>query len=150
MSAGEGNRNIAGRMQDYFERQIAHFEEIVSGLARAADDIEAGRFDEAAAVQESNQKKTESLAAEFWSLKREWDTAGDVAPRDREVVQGLARRADELSQQIRAALDASIGLSEAQRATLDASMKDIRQGKEFLGKYGTPRSNDPNIMDRKA
>ena len=147
MTSNPTYSNIGDRMKDYFTRQVQHFETLSEDLSSTeySDDLDA-----VAKRRQEQETITRTLAQEFWSLKREWDTEDDISPQSRADVQRLASRADELTRTLQELISSAVDVSEEYRRSLDASMGKIRQGKEFLSKYKSEEPDQHDFVDRKA
>lgn len=141
---------IEVRMRDYFERQIAWFNEMLCYVVEAASDMERGEVDRAVKEHRSREKELTNFSDEFWSLKNEWDIADNIPTHAREEIATLARRADALSRDVRAGLDKDGAIAAALGRDLEGDLGKLRVGKQILDRYRPGLTEIADFVDRKA
>jgi hypothetical protein len=141
--------HIAGRMSDYFSRQIALYDEMLAAYATLPTDLHAEDLEALTERQAAFTHRSDQLKEEFRLLMRDWLETDSVSDVEREHVRGLARHAEALARRLEgfshdAANQAGGRLSEVKRE-LDA----LRCGHRTLNKYRGD-GGTPGYMDTKA
>ena len=142
--------HIAERMKDYFNRQIAWFEEMSVDFSRIDETLDGPELAQLVEEQLGQQRKTQSLAEEFKGLKREWDDCDTCSEEDRKAIRELAQRADALSVELQERIASAMNVTEAHKTAISETMGQIRQGKGFLGKFRASGPDEPGYLDQKA
>lgn len=150
------SHNIAGRMRDYFERQIAWFNEakleytsITDFLTTKGDidPVDLKTFIEKVGYMANDSRV---LQDEFQALMREWDSAEEVPDIERVEIQVLAKEAQVLSADLTTLYTRYGELAQLQAdATRDALMKMQRQSAS-LHKYKTDDDDSRSLLDHNA
>jgi hypothetical protein len=126
--------DIAGRMRDYFRRQL-------DWLHTACEEMRA--FDEELAadpeaLQERDARRAreaEALAAEFAVLKREWDACRDIGEADRNAVQQLAVETEARAKEMSELVDRNAATARAKAQGVQEDLDTLRRGKGAIEGY---------------
>ncbi len=137
-------------MKDYFTRQTAWFEQMLSDLETLEKDLNDPELEKVDEQRRIHTEKTENLAGEFQALYAEWEAATDLAEEERAEVRRLSRRAAELAAQLRATHDQALGTVHDRLENLSASLNKLRRGRDMLQKYRPGQSTDATFVDKKA
>lgn len=144
----ENLHDIQGRMSGFLHRQIAMLKEMQGELKQSA-----GGSEDAAALAAHHKEREaalDALASEFNALKREWDDTEGLSDAERGDIRTLARHAQSLIGAVQPVLDRSVDLTRDRMKALSASMAELRQGRELIGKYKTAMPRQGGGLDRKA
>ncbi len=147
--------DIAGRMKDYFGRQIRWFEKMLEDLATLEKDLDASEppddvQQQVVQRQEVHEKGMHALEDEFRSLLHEWEGTESIAESDREEVRALAQQAEALSSKLQTVMDRGTELAAERMASMEDAFGKIRKGKTMVKGYRAEGATDPSYVDRKA
>ena len=137
------------RVQDYFRRQIACFEEILADLERLEHDLGGPDAPQRIQLRLPHERRTAALEREFTALAREWRQAAELPKPDRADIRALAQTAQALAEEVCAAYQRGIELATTRSAEVKADLGDLRRGRDVLQRYRTTQF-DVAFFDRRA
>lgn len=140
-------RNIAGRMTDFYNREIAILEAMRTELPELDLLVEQDGAAAAADFHKRREQTLAILAKEFQLLAREWDET-DVPNEEREPVDRLAKQARTLIAAVQPLLNSAAERAQDRMTVMRASMDDLRRGKQVMRAYKTHGSTEGGGLDR--
>lgn len=150
MTKSLGASAIAGRMNDYFNRQIAAFERMLNDLTILDGELDDAQLDALAALQQRHTRETGELAREFRALLNEWQASPGIEAADRAAIGRQARRAEDLAAKVDARCTQGNALVQEKMQSLRASLDEVAAGRDVLNKYRPETRQEPSFLDRKA
>ncbi len=150
MSDALGNVDIAQRMKDYFRRQIDWFEQMRLELQRLENGLEGEEFEQVADQDRRRAQVSRALHDEFAALKKEWDRTGPIADTDREAVRAIARRAEEIGNDLQQVFDRVAHKAGTRAEALRNEFGRLRHNKGWMTKYRPTGQEGASFVDRKA
>ncbi len=142
--------SIAERMEDYFRRQIALFEQMAEAQGALPEDTGSPAWEEAQRRQEAFARELSVLEEEFRILKREWDATPELDSEARQRMRELAAQAGDMAgRAVRASAQDAEHASQMMR-DVQEQRKALEQGKRLLGKLRAGERNDTGYLDEKA
>ena len=146
MGAGQ---NIAGRMADYFGRQVALYEEMLEDFQTLSERLQAEDLGPLATKQRDFSTRSAQLEEELSLLLREWRQATDIREADRKRVRALAGKARRLAGQLEAYSRDASERTRVRQDEVRSALEGLRRGQQMLTKYRI--DDDPaGYMDTKA
>lgn len=142
--------NIAGRMANFFERQIAVLDEMREELPALKQVIES---DAQAAAVEFHRRREHALAIlakEFELLKREWNDTEGLTPEERSNVEQLSAKAQNLIAELQPMVSTSITFAQEKMEGMTSSMNELRRGKQVMQAYKTREPGEGGGLDRQG
>ena len=150
MNKALANDSIVRRMKDYFERQMAWFDQMRSGLAELGGEIDVDQLDRLMEADSARARTSKELEEEFLVLKSEWDRCESISERAVEEVRAIALEAETLAAELQEALDRAAQETGKGAEKLRERLGVLRQGRRQLGKYRPSGSNDSGFVDHQA
>lgn len=143
--------SIVDRMSDYFDRQIALYDEMLAAYESLPADLQVDDLTFLTNQQEAFTRRANQLEEELRLLTRDWQNATRLTESEREHVRGLARHAETLAGKLeglsRDAADRAMVRSREVKQELDA----LRRGHQTMMKYrGDDDDGAAGYMDTKA
>ena len=139
--------DIAERLSDYFERQIAHYKKLRDEHDTITRLLDAGDMDGAEAMSSAHARDSAQLEKEFTALLREWqaDKPGQDA---QSAVRSLARQAADLAHELEVIVNAAAGDVRERRNAVKREWEAIRRGQNVIVRYRTINTSEPDRIDR--
>lgn len=150
MNKALAHDNIVRRMKDYFERQMAWFEEMHKGLAELGEEIDVDQIDRLMEADSARARTSKELEEEFLVLKSEWDRCESIPEPAVEEVRAIALGAEKLAAGLQEALDRAAQETGKGAQKLHERLGALRQGRRWLGKYRDSSSNEAGFVDHQA
>ena len=141
---------IVARMKDYFERQLAWFEVMRDEIAEVETGIDPDQIEHLLETDSARVQSSKDLEREFLALKSEWDRTDAIPDREVEDVKVLAREAERLANELQQSIERAAEQAGTDAATLRDRIGELRQGRDWLGKYRPDASPDAGILDQRA
>ena len=126
--------SIVRRMKDYFERQMAWFEEMGKGLAELGGEIDVDQLDRLMEADNARARTSKELEEEFLVLKSEWDRCESIPRPTVEEVRAIALEAEKRAALLQEALDRAAQETGKGAQNLHERLGALRQGRRWLGK----------------
>lgn len=142
--------NIAGRMADFFERQIAVLDEMSAELPDLERIVEQDAVSAGVDFHKRREHALAILAREFELLKREWDETEGLTADERAHVEALSREAQKRIAGIQGLLTRSVSRAQEKMTTMEVSMTELRRGKQVMRAYKTRESGEGGGLDRQG
>ncbi|MCP4645569.1 MAG: hypothetical protein GY851_34310 [bacterium] len=144
------NPTLAKRMENYFGRQIALYETLLTFYDTFQEDLEPERVEELAEKHRVNGREAAALEREFQLLAREWQAAEDLDEAERVRVRATARRAEGLGQEVAKRNAEAANELERRIGSMKADSRKLRRGLESLRKFRPDASSDPGFIDKRT
>ena len=144
------NPILTKRVQDYFRRQLALYEDMLAAHDAFQRDLDAGHLDHLAERQESQSKQAAMLEREFRALLREWQAAPDLDEGERAEVRDLAERAQTLAGRVVERNQQIIRELQRRTATLQNDANALHRGLGLLKMYRPGISHVAGFLSKKA
>lgn len=129
---------LTRRMINYFERQIAWFEELDRRLQAIDGQPTAEQWEALAEYEAADSQKTAQLESEFRLLEKEWNAQSAIEPEDHAAVHAKADRAKALADKLAKRFDQGAVKASDACAKLTSSLGAVHQGKQMMGHYRAP------------
>jgi len=142
--------DLPARVKDFFRRQIAWFEHVLSDLERIEQDLHGAAPEELAAQTARHAQGMARFEQEFQHLTREWRSASDVAASDRAEIRALARRVEALIGDLGKARDRATELIGQQAGAIERALNETRKGQTMLRRYYAGDRAYPGFIDKRA
>ena len=140
---------LTQRMRDYFNRQIAWFNQTLEELQQLEEAVDGSELEAYVARQRAHGQTTAALAQEFELLQREWACAANLSEEERIEVNALAAEAEKLSAVMSERFDAAAAAVDARLREVRDAIDELNRGRGAMRKYG---GDDPDAgyFDREA
>lgn len=142
--------DLPARVKDFFRRQIAWFEQVLSDLERLEEDLHEAAPEELAAQTVRHAQGMARFEREFQDLTSEWRLASGVAASDRAAIRALARRVETLIADLGRAHDRATELIGERAGEIERALNETRKGQVMLRKYYAGDRAYPGFIDKKA
>lgn len=142
--------DIAGRLADFFARQILVLEEMRVELPQLQEIVDASIEEAAIDFHKRREQALAILAKEFELLKREWDETEGITADERAQVESLSRRAHDLIEQVQPLLAKSVANARGKMAAMEASMTELRRGRQVTRAYQSRDGRQGSGLDRQG
>lgn len=142
--------NIAARMSDFFERQIAWFRQMLQDIAHLEKQIDQDDNESIVEEDARRARKSREMETEFLALKKEWDQAGPRTGPDADAVRELAAQAEGLARSVQAAVEGASAKAQGRATALRGELDQLRQNTASVAQYRQTTTGDPDFVDRKA
>ncbi len=150
MNKALSHDSIVRRMKDYFERQMAWFEQMQKGLAELDGEIDVDQLDRLMEADSARARSSKELEEEFAALKNEWDRSESIPERAVEEVRAIASEAETLAAELHEALERAAQDTGKGAQKLRERLGVLGQGRRQLRNYGRSISNDAGFVDHQA
>lgn len=150
MTPSLSNSGIAARMKDFFERQLAWFSVMHESVSAMPPEIDAARLEQLLEEDGERVRTSRDLELEYHALKREWDEAAGLPDGDVESVRVLARQAEAQAYELHELFEQTAQRAGSDSEAIRMRMGELRQGREWLGKYRQDSSPDSGRIDHQA
>ncbi len=150
MSKALAHDSIVRRMKDYFERQMAWFEEMYKGLTELGGEIDVDQLDRLMEADSARARTSKELEEEFSVLKSEWDRCESISESALAEVRSIALEAEKLAGELQEALDRAARETGRGAQKVRERLGVLRQGRRKLGKYRRSGANDAGFVDHQA
>ncbi len=150
MNKALSHDSIVRRMKDYFERQMAWFEQMQKGLAELDGEIDVDQLDRLMEADSARARSSKELEEEFAALKNEWDRSESIPERAVEEVRAIALEAETLAAELHEAIDRAAQDTGKGAQKLRERLGVLGQGRRQLRNYGHSISNDAGFVDHQA
>ncbi len=141
--------DIAERVKRYFARQIVWLELQRDELQALPVNLADTELEGIAARQAQREREGAEFAREQQGLLREWQAAA-VGGSARAEVQTLAKRAQILMEEVRAAYDAAAARARGVTGAPQESLERLRRGRRMLDSYRPTDPEASDFLDRRA
>ncbi len=141
--------NIVDRLVNFFDRQIALYEEMLKTGDTLATDIEADDLNALAVQQETFSRRAKQLEEELGILSREWERAENVTDAERQHIGGLARHAEAMAKRLETVTNDAASKAQTRMRTVKDELDGLRRGQQSLTKYRSG-NDDSGYLDTKA
>ena len=140
--------DIAGRMADFFEREIHLLEEMRDDLPALSECVGQEDPSAIAEAQKRREQALDTLAREFKLLVREWNDTSGLSQDERRKIEKLSARAQALLVEVRPLLDRTIAHAKEGLAKTEVSIAGLRRGKQLLHAYKARERGEGSGLDR--
>ena len=141
---------IVERVEDYFRRQIAWFENLLHELESIETKLQAATLKDLADRAARQEETTRAFAEEFTAIQAEWSQARNVSEADRARVGALAQRASTLAEQLQECYRRGAGAARARASEMQHEMAELRKGRMNMRKFRPTGDADSTTIDRDA
>lgn len=141
--------NIVDRLVNFFDRQVALYDEMLKASETLTADIEADDLNALTAQQEAFSRRAKQLEEELAILSREWNRAADVTDAERQHIGGLARHAEAMAKRLEAVTSDGASLAQTRMRTVKHELDGLRRGQQSITKYRSG-GDDSGYLDTKA
>lgn len=141
--------SIVDRLVNFFDRQIALYEEMLKASDTLATDIEADDLNALAVQQETYSRRAKQLEEELRILSREWERAEGVTDAERQHIGGLARHAEAMAKRLESITNDAAAQAQTRMQSVKRELDGLRRGQQSLTKYRSG-DDDSGYLDTKA
>ena len=144
-----GTTDIGARITDYFERQIALYEEMLHAYETLQGDLENEDLEPLSAQQTVFTGKLSQLQEEFRLLDREWRQGASASEMRKRQVSALAERARDLARQLETISRSASQKARKQMDEVRTTLDTLRRGQRAVKQYRVGEDSADHV-DRKA
>ncbi len=143
------NPELTRRMRNYFQRQIAWFNQMLDELQQVEEAVDDSELEAYAARQQAHSQTMATLAREFELLQREWGSATDLSEDERAEIRALATEAEKLSVEMAKRCNNAAAALQDRLKELRVTIDELSRGRGMMRKYS---ADDPgaDYFDREA
>ncbi|NIA14478.1 MAG: hypothetical protein GWP08_10380 [Nitrospiraceae bacterium] len=142
--------DLAERVRDYLQRQIACFERILADLANLEKSLAGDDYDAAVRQRAAHSEETARLEAEFREIEAQWHGATGVSEAERVEMRALAEHAQLLADRLCVRYDEGAALVEQRAGNVQEELRELRRGRKVLDGYRPLHTLDPSFIDKRG
>jgi len=127
--------SIVERMGDYFDRQIALYDEMLAAYESLPEDLQGDDLRFLTDREAAFRRRAIQLEEELRLLTRDWLNAADLTEAEREHVRERARHAEKLASALEGLSREAAGHAETRSREVKRELNAIRRGLQTLNRY---------------